>query len=56
MAKEYAVQVIRTYTVLDVIKVEAESDEDAKLKAEKISGNKDYTGQLSLGEVETEIL
>jgi len=53
MKKTYKIQVTRTYTVIDVIDVEAESTGEAHVLAEQESDNKDYTGQLKLDEVNT---
>ncbi len=63
MKKTYKIRVTRTYYVTDVIEVEIEGGKNfisdtmrAKGKAEEISGNKDYTGQLELDIVESQIL
>jgi len=58
MAKEktYTIEVRRYYFVSDTIDVKATSKEKAKEKAEEISDNKDYTGNLQLDKVVTEIL
>jgi hypothetical protein len=52
----YKVDVRRYYFVSDTIEVEATSEEEARDLATIESDNKDYTGQLSLDEVVTEIL
>lgn len=54
--KEYKVQVTRYYVVTDIISVKASSKEKAELKAEEESDNKDYTGQLGLDHVTSEVL
>lgn len=53
---KYKIQVIRTYTVLDVIDVDEDTLVGANLRAVEISDNKDYTGQLKLDEIETTVI
>ena len=53
---KYRVAVIRTYTVTDEIEVEATSSNEATNLAVSESDNKDYTGQLQLDRVSSEIL
>lgn len=53
--KKYTIEVRRYYFVCDQIEVNASSEEEACELAEAISGDKDYTGQLSLDEVVTEV-
>lgn len=54
--KEYTVEVTRYYVVTDHITVTAEDEDDAKEQAAIISDNKDYTGNLDLDHVTTEIV
>jgi len=54
--QEFEIEVTRYYVVTDNIKVKAASKEEAKEKAETESDNKDYTGQLGLDHVTTEIV
>ena len=54
--KTYRVAIIRTYTVTDEIEVRATSNNEATNLAVEISDNKDYTGQLELDRVSTELL
>jgi hypothetical protein len=54
--KTFQVQVTRYYCVTDQIEVKAISEEEAKEQAESISDNKDYTGNLDLDHVTTEIV
>lgn len=54
--KEYTVEVTRYYVVTDHITVTAKDEDDAKEQAATISDNKDYTGNLDLDHVTTEIV
>lgn len=54
--KEFTVEVTRYYVVTDQITVTAVDEEEAKEKAETESDNKDYTGQLGLDHVTSEIV
>lgn len=56
MKKTFEVQIERYYVVTDIIEVEAETQEEAKLQAEDLSDNKDYTAQLNLDHVTSEII
>lgn len=56
VGKEYTVEVTRYYVVTDHITVTAEDEDDAKGQAATISDNKDYTGNLDLDHVTTEIV
>lgn len=56
VGKEYTVEVTRYYVVTDHITVTAEDEDDAKEQAAIISDDKDYTGNLDLDHVTTEIV
>jgi len=56
MAKKFKVQVTRYYFVTDYIEVEAGDADEAKEKAEGVSDNKDYTGNIQLDYVTSDVV
>jgi len=53
--KKYVVEVTRAYTVTALFDVIATDEKSATEAAEELSGNEDYTGQLMLDYVVSDI-